>query len=138
MSHGTELGKQILADQFQKAQEEMGFFVYSETGFTLTEHKGFTHYIWSEIERIFGFKEDHLTTDEICIDIFFSNKGSIRLIESTPGWYQFNKRLSQVITTVSENWATEIVQPPFATNMILLFDKKNRSKEQAEKACYDD
>lgn len=139
VTHDTELGKQILADQFQKAQEDLGFFTYTaDTGFNLTEHKGVTHYKWSDIETIFAFKEDRFTTDEICLDIFFNNKVSIRLTESTPGWYQFNNRLRKVILTVSENWDTEIVQPPFATNMTLLFDKDNRSKEQAEKACYGD
>jgi len=136
MPHDRELGKQIFADQFQKAQEDMGLFTYSDRGFDLTEHKGVTHYDWLDIETIFGFKEDRFTTDEICIDIFFSCKTSIRLTESTPGWYQFNKRLSQAIPAVSENWDADIMHPPFATNMILLFDKGNRSREQAEKVCY--
>jgi hypothetical protein len=138
VTHDTELGKQIFADQFQQSQEDTGFFAYTDIGFTLTEHKGLTHYNWTDIQTIFGFKEDRYTTDEICMDIFFSKNGSIRLTESTPGWYQFNIRLTKVIPTVSENWDTAIVQPPFATNMTLLFDKDNRSKEQAEKGCYGD
>ena len=138
VTHDSELGKQILADQFQKAQEDIGFFAYTGTGFNLTEHKGVTHYSWSDIETIFGFKEDRYTTDEICMDIFFQDNGSIRLTESTAGWYQFSKRLSQTIPTISENWDTEIVHPAFATNMTLLFDKKGRTKEQAEKECYGD
>ncbi len=138
VTHDTEVGKQILADQIQKAQDDMGFFAYTDAGFNLTEPKGVANYNWSDIETIFGFKEDRYTTDEICMDIFFSDKTSIRLTESTPGWFQFNKRLSKTIPTVSENWGTEVVQPPFATNMTLIFDKGDRSKEQAEKACYGD
>jgi hypothetical protein len=138
VTHDTKLGKQILADQFQKAQEDKGFFAYTNTGFNLTEQKGVKHYNWSDIETIFGFKEDRFTTDEICLDLFFHDNTSIRLTESTPGWYQFNRRLTQAIPTVPENWDTEVVQPPFATNMTLLLDKKNRSKEQAEKGCYGD
>lgn len=128
VTHDTELGKLILADEFQKAQEDMGFFAYSDTGFNLTEHRGVTHYNWSDIETIFGFKEDRFSTDEICMDIFFSDNSSIRLTESTPGWYQFNKQLSKATSTVTENWDTEVVHPPFATNMTLLFDKRNRPK----------
>lgn len=138
VNHDTESGKQNLADQFQKAQEDMGFFAYTDKGFNLTGHKGVKHYNWSDIETIFGFKEDRFATDEICMDIFFSDKTSIRLAESTPGWYQFNNRLSKAIPTVSENWDTTVVQPPFATNMTLLFDKTDRTKEQAEQACYGD
>ena len=70
--------------------------------------------------------------------MLFRSKVTIRLTESTPGWYQFNKRLSQTIPTISENWDTEIVHPAFATNMTLLFDKQGRTKEQAEKECYGD
>ncbi len=134
----TELGKQILSDQFQKDQQDLGFFTYTETGFYLLEHKGRTHFDWVDIETIFGFKEDRYTTDEICMDIFFNTKSSIRLTESTPGWFQFNKRLSKAMPIIPENWEVEIAQPPFVTNLTLLFDKENRSKEQAEKECYVD
>jgi hypothetical protein len=136
VTHDTALGKKILADQFQKSQEDLGFFAYTDTGFNLREHTGVRHYNWAEIVTIFGFKEDRYTTDEICMDIFFNDKANIRLTESTPGWYQFNKRLNNAIPTVLENWDTEIMQPPFVTNMTLLFDKDNRGKEQAERACY--
>lgn len=138
VSHDSELGKQILADRFQKMKEDLGFFAYTNMGFNLSEYKGVTHYYWSDIETIFGFKEDHFTSDEICMDIFFSNKNSIRLTESTPGWYQFNKRLIQSIPTINENWDTEITQPAFATNMTLLYDKNGRTKEQSEIECYGD
>jgi hypothetical protein len=93
VTHDTALGKKILADQFQKSQEDLGFFAYTDTGFNLREHTGV-------------------------------------------GWYQLNKRLNNAIPTVLENWDTEIMQPPFVTNMTLLFDKDNRGKEQAERACY--
>lgn len=138
VTHDSKLARQILADQFQKSQEDLGFFTYTDTGFDLTEHKGLTHYNWPDIETIFGFKEDRYTTEEICMDIFFSDKTSIRWSESTPGWYQFNKRLHEAIPTVSENWDNEVAHPLFVTNMTLLFDKDSRMKEYAEKACYGD
>lgn len=138
VSLDSEQGKQIFAEQFQKSQEDLGFFAYTETGFNLTNHKGLTSYNWSSIDTIFGFKEDRITTDEICMDIFFNDNTIICLTESTPGWYQFNDRLSKAIPSVPINWDGMIAQPPFATNMTLLFDKDNRSKEQAEKACYGD
>jgi hypothetical protein len=56
VSNNTELGKQVLADRFQIAQEDIGIFSYTETGFNLSEHKGVTNYNWSDIETIFGFK----------------------------------------------------------------------------------
>lgn len=136
VTHDTELGKEILAEQFLKDQEDLGFFQYHDTGFSLTEHKGVTHYNWSDIETIFGFKEDRITTDEICMDIFFSNKSSIRLTESTRGWCQFNKRLTNIFPIITENWDGEIMHPAFATNMTLLFDKSGKTKDKAEAECY--
>ena len=138
VTHDTRLGKQIFAEQFLKDQEDLGFFEYNDTGFSMTEHKGVTQYNWSDIQTIFGFKEDHMTTDEICLDIFFKNKSSIRLTESTLGWYQFNKRLTKAIPTIPENWDGEIMLPAFDTNMTLLFDKNGKAQEEAETECYND
>jgi hypothetical protein len=138
VTHDAELGKTILAEQFLKDQDDLGFFEYNDKGFSLTDYKGVTHYNWSDIETIFGFKEDQMTTDEICLDIFFNNKSSIRLTESTLGWYQFNKQLTKAIPTIPENWDGEIMLPAFATNMTLLFDKNGKTKDEAETECYND
>ena len=138
VTHDTALGKQIFAEQFLKDREDLGFFEYNNTGFSLKEYKGVTHYNWSDIQTIFGFKEDHMTTDEICLDIFFNNKSSIRLTESTLGWYQFNKRLTKAIPIIPKNWDGEIMLPGFVTNMTLLFDKNGKAQEEAETKCYSD
>ncbi len=138
VTHDAELGKQILAEQFLKDQENLGFFEYNDKGFSLTDYKVVTQYNWSDIETIFGFKEDQMTTDEICLDIFFNNKSSIRLTESTLGWYQFNKRLTKAFPTIPENWDGEIMLPAFATNITLLFDKNGKTKDEAETECYND
>lgn len=136
VTHNTLLGKEILADQFKRQQDDLGFFTYSDTGFNLTEHAGVTHYNWSDIETIFGFKEDRYTTDEICMDIFTRDKSNLRLTESTPGWYQFNDRLIKNIPTISNSWDGEIAVPAFETKLTLLFDKKGKSFSEAEAECY--
>jgi len=136
VTYDTELGKQILAQQFGRAQEDLGIFFYTDKGFNLTEHNGVKVYNWSDIEAVFGFKEDRYTTDEICMDIFTSSNSSLRLTESTPGWYQFNRKLSENISTIDSNWDAEIALPAFETNLKLLYDKKGRTSHEAEKACY--
>ena len=130
------MGERIMADQFQELHEDFGRFSYDEQGFTLKDNKRLTHYNWKDIETIFGLKEDRMATDEICLDIFFNDQTNIRLTESIPGWDQFNKRLSQAISTMSENWIAKVVHPPFATNMTLLFDRDGRTRDQAETAWY--
>ncbi len=137
VTHDTALGKKIFAEQFLKDQKDFGFIEYNEPGFILTVYKSVVHYNWSDIESIFGFKEDHITTDNICLEIFFNNKSRIRITEQTLGWYQFNKRLIVAIPTIPENWEGEIILPSFAMNMTLLFDKYGRTKEEVVKECYD-
>jgi len=136
VTHDTLLGKEILADQFNRQQNDLGFFTYNETCFCLTEHEVMTQYNWLDIETIFGFKEDRYTTDEICMDIFMNNKPNLRLTENTPGWYQFNERLIKKIPEISNSWDGEIAVPAFETKLTLLFDKKGRSSIEAEAVCY--
>ncbi len=136
VNDGTPLAGQIHSEQFQKILNDPGFFTYNEDGFSLQQHKGITHYKWGTIQALFGYKEDLFTTDEICLDIFMVDNLYIKLTESTPGWYQFNKRLSENIPEVQVDWYGEIVLPPFETKLTLLFDKKGRTKENAEKEFY--
>ncbi len=130
------LGKEIFADHFKKRLDDLGFFTYDDTGFNLTEHKGVTHYNWTDIETIFGYKVDRYTTDDICLDIFTSDKHCIKLTENTPGWYQFNERLIQHIPAISNSWDGEIAVPAFETKLTLLFDTKGRTLNEAEAECY--
>jgi hypothetical protein len=132
VTHDTALGKEILADQFKQQQEDLGFFSYDDTGFSLTEHKGVTYYNWTDIETVFGYKVDNYTTDEICLDIFTYSKHCLTLTESTPGWYQFNDRLTKYIPSISSNWDREIAVPAFETKLTLLFDKKGRSLNEVQ------
>ena len=136
VTHDAKLGKEILADQFRKEHESLGFFTYTGDGFNLEEHNGVKSYKWSDIETVFGLKEDRYTTDEICMDIFTSDNVSLRLTESTPGWYQFQKRLSENIPSIPNTWDGEIAVPAFETKLTLLFDRQRRTQKEAEAACY--
>jgi hypothetical protein len=135
VTHNTKLGKQILAEQSKKQQEDLGFFKYDDRGFSIKEHASVTHCNWTDIKIVFGYKVEHFT-DEICLDIFTNENYCIKLTEDTPGWYQFNKRLNLHIPTITENWEEEISVPAFETKLTLLFDKNRRTKEQVEAECY--
>ena len=136
VTQDTKLGKEILADHLRKEQTSFGFFTYEENGFSLEEYDGVKFYKWTDIETVFGFKEDRYTTDEICMDIFTRNNASLRLTESTPGWYQFQKRLSENIPSIPNEWDCIITVPAFETKLKLLFDRKGRTQSDAEAACY--
>jgi hypothetical protein len=136
VTQDSKLGKKILAEQFHREQESLGFFSYTERGFIMAENSRVKSYRWADFDTIFGFKEDRFTTDEICMDIFFSDSASLRLTESTPGWYQFQKRLSEHIPSIPNDWGGEIAVPAFETKLTLLFDRKGRTLKEAEAACY--
>lgn len=80
---------------------------------------------WAHIERLVAYKRDFYTSDEICLDIVFNNC-QITISEETPGWYQFVERIKLVYPEISQNWDTEIVHPPFATNLTVLYQRKDR------------
>ena len=134
----TSLGKQITTDEFQTLYDNFGFFSYTDTTFTLAFSKETKIYNWTDIECLFGFKKDLYTTDEICLDVFLTDGINFRISESTGGWFQFLKQLSQHIPTIPKNWDIEISTPAFETMLTLLYDKKDRTKEQAQTDYYKD
>jgi hypothetical protein len=131
VTHKSKLGKEILQQQFIDAQKTLGFFSYSDNGFTFLDKA----YLWNEVSSVFAFKEDLITTDEVCVDIFMIDNSSLRIDESTPGWFQFTKRLNNRLS-ISDEWENNVMHPAFATNMTLLFDRQGRTPEQCEAALY--
>ncbi len=131
VTYKSKLGKEILAQQFIDAQETLGFFLYSDDGFTFLGKS----YPWNDISTVFAFKEDLITTDEVYVDIFMSDNSSLRIDESTPGWFQFTKQLNRQLS-ISDEWESNVIHPAFAPNMTLLFDRQGRSLQQCEAALY--
>ena len=113
-----------------------GAFGFSETGFHLISPHGTGSYDWADLQSVFGFKLDLLTIDEICLDLFFANGSCLRLSESLPGWSALLRHLSTHFPSISPEWEWDVMQPPFATNMTLLFDRAGRALQQAEAAWY--
>jgi len=137
VTHDSELGKQILAEQGRQEKESLGSFIYTNDGFTLAgETDGEASYKWSEIETVFGFKIDRYATDDIFLDIFTSDNRYLQVTESTPGWYQFEKRLTENILSIPNNWIGEISVPAFQTRLTLVFDRKGRTQTEAEANFY--
>ena len=129
---GSELGKKINEEWFLEDLASLGSFEYSETGFVETEQN--IKMDWNDIDSIFAYKIDLLTTDEICIDIF-SNQNALHLNESTWGWSQFIDRLEKNLN-IDSDWIKEVTFPAFEKNLTLIFDKKKRSQVEAIQEFY--
>ena len=113
-----------------------GAFAFSETGFRLISPHGTGQYDWACLQSAFGFKLDLLTLDEIGLDLFFANGSRLRLTESLTGWPALLQHLRTHFPSIPPDWDWDIMQPPFATNLTLLFDKAGRTLQQAEATWY--
>lgn len=113
-----------------------GAFVFNHTGFRLLPPHGTNQYDWADLKSAFGFKLECLTTDEICVDLFFSTGFSLRLTESLPGWPTFLQHLHTHFPSIPSEWEWDVMPPPFAPNLTLLFDHVGRTLQQAEAAWY--
>jgi hypothetical protein len=51
------------------------------------------------------------------------------ITEETPGWYQFVEETKRVFPSIPKNWDSEITQPAFETNLIVLYDRSNAQQK---------
>lgn len=132
----SELAREIQREQFTSTQTDKGPFIFSESGFTYNIGKANEYDNWDAIEAIFGYKLDKVTTDKICIDIFFENDRVLTLTESDSGWNQFNTHLKEQFKEIPPSWDINITTPAFETRLTLLYDKQGRTPEEAEARFY--
>ncbi|MBO9703289.1 MAG: hypothetical protein J7604_23950 [Sporocytophaga sp.] len=134
---GTKEYKAQIAKEFNDRLIDNGIFQYTENGFIIS----FPETIevnWNQIQSIFGYKVDLMMTDLICIDVFCDNNISFSLTEETAGWFVFIDFLKEQFPTIEGHWNINISQTAFATNLTLVYDRENRSHEQAVLFFYND
>jgi hypothetical protein len=104
---------------------DLGKFTYEDDGFIFQFKSGQQKIKWTDIERLIAYKQDLLTTDEICLDIVYNN-WQTTITEETPGWYQFIEKTKLIFSSIPKNWDSEIVRPAFATNLSILYQRADR------------
>jgi hypothetical protein len=110
--------------RYQQLLEDPGKFAYDEDGFTYTFSDGPLKIRWDQVSHIDTYKRDHLTTDEVCLDIFWQ-EWKMTIGEDTPGWHQFVSRMTEVFPQIPEDWWDIVVQPPFAANFRTIYQRSN-------------
>lgn len=111
--------------RFEKKVSDLGKFTYLENGFILNTNSENHNIKWTDIEILKVYKVDLITIDEICMDIVFNNL-KITITEETQGWYQFVEKTKLVFPTISKNWDAEIINPAFATNLEIIYQRVDR------------
>jgi hypothetical protein len=127
----TKEYKEQIAKEYQKRLIDLGLFSYFENGFSA--EKGSIRYDikWSEVNAIFAYKDDHFTEDEICLDVFCDNEVSFKITEDMAGWYVFIEKIATQLPNISKDWVSKITLPAFKTNLTLIYDRDNRTLEEA-------
>jgi hypothetical protein len=108
--------------RLKQLQEEQGGFWYEEDGFCYPFKEGVEKISWAAIERIVAYKGGQLATDKICLDVFWKD-WKWTITEDTLGWYIFVAKLKEVFPTIPGDWDNQIIQPPFASNYIVLYER---------------
>ena len=110
--------------EINKEDNELGIFSYEANGFTYIVNDAVTRVKWMEIQSITAYKADLFTTDEIRLDIFH-NDLKLTITEETPGWEKFVLKTKSIFPSIPVDWDSKIVQPPFETNQIQLYQKEH-------------
>jgi hypothetical protein len=94
----------------------------TETGFKVNYDEEITQFLWSEVEKLTGFKVDRLTMDDICLKIE-SNDKTAYVTEEFKGWRIFMNRLLNEFPQIDKNWEGIIASPAFERNETELFNR---------------
>ena len=76
---------------------------------------------WMSVERILAFKVDLLTTDEVALE-FIAGGRSYIVGEDTDGWSDLLSEISRRYPILT-SWFENVLQPPFATNLGIVWDR---------------
>lgn len=132
----SELAKEYGKLDFEKRLNDNGIFEFSRNGFKVDLENQFHEYQWTDISVLIGYKKDLYIVDNICLDIFTIDGKGFSINEDTKGWYQFVKHSKEHLAEIPENWEIEIAAPAFETKLTLLYDKENRSQDEAIESVY--
>jgi hypothetical protein len=93
-------------------------------GFVLATDGESLHRVrWSDVEEVFAFKLDLLTTDCICLGFRISDNKSgqtpgtiVCVNEEMVGWDELSQAIAHAYPEYKEGWWSEVAFPAFATN----------------------
>jgi hypothetical protein len=88
---------------------------------------------WSAVVRIEASKVDLLTTDEVRVEFVIGDRSCVAR-EDDAGWEHLMNRLHARFP-VSASWRENILQPPFATNRAVLWDRRVHEAQAHWKRC---
>jgi len=111
--------------KFDLEYNDLGKFKYEDDDFIFQFDKEPQKIKWADVERLVAYKADLMTIDEIRMDIVYNNWRTT-ITEDTPGWFQFILKTKSVFKSIPNDWDVKIIQPAFATNLTVLYEREDR------------
>lgn len=99
-----------------------GDFQYTQDRFALRGLGSGKFYAWHEIAEIKAYKVDLMTTDDVRLDISFSDV-VLTISEEIPGWPLFIDKLMRALPNILIDWEDKIIQTPFAANTTIIYKR---------------
>lgn len=99
--------------------------IANATGIEFTPESGAPRLVrWPEIVKITVFKQDCHIHDLVCVEIDAEWPTlDLLLTEETKGFKEFLPALNHAFPVIDANWYQRVCQPPFATNMMVLYSR---------------
>ena len=110
---------------FKKSVPPSTIFFTNEV-LTVHSNTGDTHCKWRELQSIIGYKVDQITIDCLVIELYFPSTGWQLLHEDMKGWSELSSELTRLVPGICQTWWSDLCQPPFARNLMVLYDHENR------------
>jgi hypothetical protein len=107
---------------FEEKYNELGVFTYFNDGFKIDYEDFKTEIKWDDITQLIAFKKDLMTIDRVDMQIVCGDK-ALTISEDLAGWYQFVLKTKEVFPSIPKYWDINIIQPAFATNLTIIYDK---------------
>jgi hypothetical protein len=94
----------------------------TSNGFIITSEGKEYLYLWEQVTEIIAYKQDLLTTDEICLDIVLPGF-MFTLTESDAEWDVLTKSMEETFPSIDADWFSKVMLPAFATNAMTIYKK---------------
>ena len=96
----------------------------SDDGFSAFWGDGRTEELkWSEVKRVFTYKVDCYTYDMIWLAFERSGRdGALHIREEVEGFQDLMSAMGKALPQIDPEWYFNVMQPPFAENLRVLFE----------------
>jgi hypothetical protein len=104
----------------------------NEDGFVACWTDGRTETVsWSQVKKVFTYKVDCFTYDLIYLAFELGDRSdTLHLHEETEGFQDLSSHLCKALPDLNPEWYFNVMQPAFAENLTLLFERKPESRHQ--------